>query len=125
MLDDSISEIDKKTSKLRFRKRYLSEALLLCFSIVAVLLLVETILHFALPSTDNDGYYVWPPKLRKIFKPNPDVMPGISGKSEFAINSQGIRGDELIPLYTYRILTIGGSTTECLYLDQWFLILDV
>ncbi|MCP4269131.1 MAG: hypothetical protein GY777_26790 [Candidatus Brocadiaceae bacterium] len=103
---------------MRFRKRYINNILLICFSTIIVLLLGEVILHFALPSADNGGYYIWPPKLRKVFKPNPDFMPGVSDKSEFIINSQGMRGDELSPSHTYRILAIGGSTTECLYLDQ-------
>ncbi|MDY6965805.1 MAG: SGNH/GDSL hydrolase family protein [Halobacteriota archaeon] len=47
-------------------------------------------------------------------------MPGIEGKSSFIINSAGIRGEDFSVAEdnTYRILTIGGSTTECLYLDQ-------
>jgi len=45
-------------------------------------------------------------------------MPGISGPSRFLANSLGIRGDEFKSSDTYRILAIGGSTTECLYLDQ-------
>jgi lysophospholipase L1-like esterase len=53
-----------------------------------------------------------------VFNPYPDVMPGISGLSLFSTNSHGIRGDEIMPSHTYRILTIGGSTTECLFLDQ-------
>lgn len=107
-----------KTNKSRFRKRYLGEALLVCFSIVTVLLIGEAVLYFVLPTTDDGGYYIWPPKLRKVYKPNPSVMPGVSGKSEFIINSQGMRGDEFSPSNKYRILVIGGSTTECLYLDQ-------
>ncbi len=54
-----------------------------------------------------------------VFHPAPGVMPGIEGESRFRINSHGIRGDEIprdpdTPL----VLCIGGSTTECLYLDQ-------
>lgn len=52
------------------------------------------------------------------FKPSTDIMPGIHGESKYLVNSRGIRGDELSPLHTYRILAIGGSTTECNYLDQ-------
>ncbi len=36
----------------------------------------------------------------------------------FKINSAGIRGEEFTTEQTYRILAVGGSTTECLYLDQ-------
>jgi lysophospholipase L1-like esterase len=46
-------------------------------------------------------------------------MPGIEGETRFTVNSLGVRGPELLPREsTYRILCIGGSTTECLYLDD-------
>lgn len=45
-------------------------------------------------------------------------MPGIYGESEFKTNSHGIRGEELAPQHTNRIIALGGSTTECGYLDQ-------
>jgi lysophospholipase L1-like esterase len=104
--------IDKFT--LRFKKQLLFAILLICLSTVAGLLLGEIVLRFALPK----GYYIWTPHLEVVFKPLPNVMPGISGQSRFVANSLGIRGDELTLSHTYRILTIGGSTTECLYLDQ-------
>lgn len=45
-------------------------------------------------------------------------MPGVSGVSRFEINSLGLRGDELAEDRTVRILALGGSTTECLFLDE-------
>lgn len=53
-------------------------------------------------------------------------MHGISGKKEFTINKQGARGS-LFTDSTYNIICIGGSTTECLYLDDsesWPAILE-
>lgn len=47
------------------------------------------------------------------------MMPGIYGESQFSVNSLGIRGNELNEgEFKYRILAFGGSTTECLYLDD-------
>jgi len=66
----------------------------------------------------NNMYYVWPPNLRKVSKPTPGTMPGVDGIAYFNVNSDGIRGDEVSPENKYRILAIGGSTTECLFLDQ-------
>jgi hypothetical protein len=63
-------------------------------------------------------YYPWLPNLHRIFRPDPNIMPGVQGESNFIVNSQGVRGDEFSPDDDYRILAIGGSTTECLYLDQ-------
>lgn len=67
---------------------------------------------------DFRRHYVHQPNLRRQLDPAPGMMPGISGPSRFLVNSDGIRGDELRPEHDYRILAVGGSTTECLYLDQ-------
>ncbi len=99
---------------LRIRKQYLFGVLLFCSLILTSLLLGEIVLRFALPVS----YYIWTPHLEVVLKPDHDIMPGISGQSRFAINSTGFRGDELSPSHTNRILAIGGSTTECFYLDQ-------
>ena len=61
---------------------------------------------------------IWKPHLKKIFFPADGVMPGVVGEKIFSINSNGIRGDEFSREYDYYILAIGGSTTECLYLDD-------
>ena len=105
------------------RKPHASTILLLCSSAAVAFLLGETAFQFAVPH----GYYVWPPGLKQVFMPPEDIMPGISGPSRFVANSLGIRGDEFKTSDAYRILAIGGSTTECLYLDQsetWPLLLQ-
>ena len=87
-------------------------------------------------------WYVWPPNYSCLLKPaNPAGMPqeifsptirsttnssslkpanlvGVSPEGRFSTNSLGIRGPEFSPADTYRILCVGGSTTECLYLDD-------
>ena len=63
-------------------------------------------------------YYVWPPRMHITFTPIERIHPGILGKSDFIINSFGIRGDEFSQNQDYRILAIGGSTTISEYLDQ-------
>lgn len=45
-------------------------------------------------------------------------MPGVSGVSHFRINAQGLRGDDLTEDRKVRLLALGGSTTECLFLDD-------
>lgn len=62
--------------------------------------------------------YVWKPRLVATFRPQPAIMPGVEGVSRFRINSLGLRGDEPSSDDDYRILAVGGSTTECMYLDQ-------
>src|SRR5215467_5721639 len=107
-----------KLFKLQISKRSWQKILLFCFSMVFALLLGESALQFALNSIYNKGYYLMPPHHKVVFRPRPGIMPGVSGDSNFTTNSNGIRGDEFTAQDTYRIMAIGGSTTECSYLDQ-------
>lgn len=63
-------------------------------------------------------YAVWPPGLVAAFEPDPARMPGVAGPSTFRVGSLGLRGDEPAASDERRVLCLGGSTTECLYLDQ-------
>lgn len=48
-------------------------------------------------------------------------LPGMSGRHVFSTNNLGFRGDALAipkPAGEFRVFAIGGSTTECLYLDD-------
>ncbi len=63
--------------------------------------------------------YVWPPNHEYIFHPNSSIFNGISGESHFTINHLGYRGNKIKNHDDeYRILIVGGSTSECLYLDD-------
>jgi lysophospholipase L1-like esterase len=95
-------------------KKALQNILLSFISIVITLILVEV----ALRIMKDDKYYVWSPYMKEDFLPSPAILPGIYNKSRFETNSEGIRADEFSENHKYRILTVGGSTTECLYLDQ-------
>ncbi len=79
------------------------------------LALALTELGLRLVFPPNDLFLVWPANLHTTFDPLPGVMPGIEGLVHFDTNSVGLRGDEMGG--DYQILTIGGSTTECIYLD--------
>jgi lysophospholipase L1-like esterase len=89
-------------------------AALIVASVAITLVAAEFVLRLAMPS----GYFIWKPHTSRTLMPAPGVMPGVSGASTFRTNSQGLRADEPSDQDRYRILTIGGSTTECLYLDQ-------
>src|SRR5262245_21223643 len=67
----------------------------------------------------SDRYYVWQPNFHADFRPLPGVMPGIEGESNFEINADGLRAHPFDDSQQYRILALGGSTTECLYLDNF------
>jgi lysophospholipase L1-like esterase len=64
-------------------------------------------------------FHVRAPGLQQVFHPRPDVLPGVTSPSHFTTNSIGVRGREFPSRDSaYRILCIGGSTTECVYLDD-------
>jgi len=50
-----------------------------------------------------------------------DGLPGMSGSATFSVNNMGYRGDSLVvpkPPGEIRIFLVGGSTTECFYIDD-------
>jgi lysophospholipase L1-like esterase len=95
--------------------RRLATWVLVLSGIVVGLVLGEASIRLFL----DNRYHVWPPGLRQVFTPSPTVMPGITGPSRYVINQDGFRGDSLPhDDTTYKILAIGGSTTECVYLDE-------
>lgn len=97
-------------------RRWVAKATLLCLSTFAAFAAGEAALRVVRP--ERAWLYVNPPNTTSVFRPLPGVMPGIEGESRFITNSDGVRGDELTADFTYRVLAVGGSTTECLYLDQ-------
>ncbi len=62
------------------------------------------------------AWYVWPPEYRCNVVPND--MPGIDQPGVFSTNSRGLRAPEFSADDDYRILCVGGSTTECFYQDD-------
>lgn len=117
-LSDHNSRVRNAASASKHAWAWHLRILTLCLSLVVGLLLSEAVLHRLLP--DPNKYYVWPPHLRAELRPSPAATPGIIGPSRFTVNSLGIRGRELSrdERREYRILAIGGSTTECLFLDD-------
>jgi hypothetical protein len=102
-------------TKLTFRSVLINLTLVLVAALCAAIV-GEVLLRYALPYPS--GFWQWPPGLAKTFYPDPEVLPGVQGPTRFVINSSGIRGDEFSASQHYRIMTIGGSSTECLYLDE-------
>jgi hypothetical protein len=62
---------------------------------------------------------IWQPGTRLIFHPDLKAFPGVSRVSHFRANEFGLRGPSLPPgKNVYKIITVGGSTTLCLMLDD-------
>lgn len=56
--------------------------------------------------------------LYNTFQPDPAWLPGIEGESHFTTGADGIRAAAPPASGQRRVLAIGGSTTECVYLDD-------
>ena len=95
----------------------------LCMLVVTVAVMLSVVEGVMRKTEFREGKpphkYLHAVNIHREYMPSPSIMPGISGKAIFKNNSQGLRGTE-IPARdkAYRILCVGGSTTECLYLDQ-------
>jgi hypothetical protein len=77
----------------------------------------ELLLRLLLPVSQN--YFVLIPNTHAVFDVAPGVMPGVAGTARYEVNSHGIRGPDFdAGEAQYRILAMGGSTTECLYLSE-------
>jgi hypothetical protein len=97
----------------------LTKAALIITSVLLSLLAAELLLRWAMP--DDNRYYVWQPNLQHQFRPDSTVFNGIRGIKNFTINRQGSRGEQIsgdTGQSAYNCLFLGGSTTECLYLDD-------
>lgn len=121
-------------------KTFIQKAGLIIVSILLSLFIAEVLLRWLYP--DSSKYYVWQPNLQHTFTPDSTILYGISGKKKFTINERGLRGELFVKNvdgedsngsaimpgmegYPYNRLFLGGSTTECLYLDNhetwWYL----
>jgi GDSL-like Lipase/Acylhydrolase family len=117
-----ISRHVKVAPAMKFRRIFNRENLARLFLVVLGVFLAlaacEYGLRFYLSATGSSKYYVWPPNMLKVFKPAPGTLPGVTEIATFRTNADGLRGDEMSSGPQYRILAIGGSTTECLLIDQ-------
>lgn len=102
---------------MRF-KRAAPKLALACLGILLALALTNAALALTVPSGST---LIQRPNLSLTFNPLPQYFPGVAGDSRYTTDARGIRTltpyDSLAP-DTARILAIGGSTTQTLYLDD-------
>jgi len=79
------------------------------FSVFLCLVVVEV--------TMSKKYFVWPPNLENTFYPSKE-MSGVADSAKFRISQLGFRAEEKPTGSVFKVLVLGGSSTECLYLDQ-------
>lgn len=100
---------------VRFRN-----ATLVGVSVIIALALSEALLRVALPKPPAISHLLHTPNQVTRFFPAPGVMIGVDNKeTHFTINDAGLRGDP-VPTDSSikRVLAIGGSSTEALFLDD-------
>ncbi len=96
-------------------RQRMQNAALIFMSVLLSFLAAESMLRWL--KSDRKKYFVWQPNLRHIFYPDSTLFHGIKGASLFSINADGVRG-QVFKDGNKRFLCLGGSTTECLYLDD-------
>ena len=71
------------------------------------------------PDPSQAPFHGHPANLHRVFRPQQAIVPGVGPVAHFTTNSLGIRGPEMPddPAVS-KILCLGGSTTECIYLDD-------
>lgn len=66
------------------------------------------------------AYHTRGPEVTWVFRPHPELFMGIEGPSTYTTDRRGIRATySAEPHHEAKVLCIGGSTTECTYLDNW------
>ncbi|MCC7192452.1 MAG: SGNH/GDSL hydrolase family protein [Phycisphaeraceae bacterium] len=100
-----------------FYLKHWTRLVVLVFFSVLALAVAESVVR-SLPTGDAP-FHLRTPDHQWIFRPTPQVMPGITGDSRYTTNADGVRGPKMpLDKDSLRVLCLGGSTTECLYLDD-------
>lgn len=86
--------------------------------IYLIIFIIAAEITLRLVSGTQNEYCLWRPYWKVTFKPYPGIMPGVTGNAIFEANSDGVRADELKSKHRFKVLAVGGSSTECLYIDQ-------
>jgi len=82
-----------------------------------LILIIVFIFVCNLDALIRGGKFVHKPNHKSIFTPNSKYIKDVDKITHFSINNYGLRGDNF-GNEKFRILTIGNSLTECLYLDD-------
>jgi lysophospholipase L1-like esterase len=109
--------MSEATGRAGLGRRVGANLALAASALLVAAVLGELSLRFLSPR--SEGYFVYAPGEMQAGSPLADRMPGVEGVAEFRTNSLGIRGQEMgADGSEYRILAIGGSTSQNAYLDQ-------
>jgi lysophospholipase L1-like esterase len=136
MISHTQSETPKKaqpTPTATPRRGRLSNIMLLLFSLLFTLGVCEIVLRVFHPLVDPYWRHKTQPANVNTYIPSQfapgfslglrteEGLPGTDRQLTFSVNNVGFRGDSLPmpkPAGEFRVFVVGGSTTECLYLDD-------
>lgn len=90
---------------------------LILSSLILAVFLAEGLSRTLIPPP-KAGHFLHEPGIEILNQTDPEIMPGVEGVARFVVNSRGMRAPEPSPKFDFQILALGGSTTECVYLDQ-------
>jgi len=106
--------VNRDWTRFSFR---IQKPLISFYTILFMLALLEGFVRilFPLPTTPS----IWPPATQWVSHPAVWGVTGVGETTRFTTNEIGLRGPSL-PREgkPYKIITVGGSTTECLVLDD-------
>jgi lysophospholipase L1-like esterase len=101
-------------------RTFLARFALMACTVGIMLVIVEFAVRKVLPPPATELPI---PPGRRVTDVTGDHMPGVKGRAEFTVNKLGLRGPEVnLADADLRILCVGGSTAECLYIpdkDSW------
>lgn len=100
---------------------WMANLLLTVYSLLFFSIAAESALRiFKRSSAGRIGYYT--PGSKWLSKADPRYTPGVTGDAYLSINEWGVRGPSTSVMAgrnsVYKILTLGGSTTICPFLDD-------
>lgn len=96
--------------------RLLLKTFLIFLLAAVIIVFLEAAAGRLIPAPDN--FYIWPPGMERTFLPDQTILPGTSPRVWFRTNSYGLRSFNPAPNDDSRVLVLGGSAAECLYLNQ-------
>jgi len=114
--DPALPPTDADGTSLSPRKRRAFRLVLAGVAFLLALVVSECTARIVVPPASR--YLVWEPNMHRVLEPEPEFVPGVEGDGRFITNALGYRADPAPADDRFRILALGGSTTECLYLDQ-------
>jgi hypothetical protein len=98
----------------RRRALALARVVACSYAVLITVAVAEAGMRLVRPGLENVPY----PRLHRVYSPS-GGLPGLASHVEFTVNDLGVRGPNVrLEDVAVRILCVGGSTTQCLYVTD-------